>query len=713
MAVNLKFDSPMSRIAGVGEKRRRLFEKLGVTQVGELLYHFPRGYQNRGNIRLIADAPMDEPCAFLLTVSSAPKTVMLKNRMTLTKFTAFDESRRCTIVFFNQRYVEDVFTIGSEFRFWGKMSFKAGKYEMSAPIFEPYSESRPLPDFTPLYPLTEGLTQKIVASAVADAMSRLENIPEILPERIRRNNSIVSRGEAFRLLHSPNNYSDLERGREYFVYEELYIFALSVALMSRDMRSGTGPQMYKEAIRFEEFTSVLPYTLTGAQSRAIDEIFSDMTREDRKPMARLLSGDVGSGKTICAAAAAYAAIRNGMQAALMAPTEILANQHYQDLEALFANFRMTVALLTGSTKAADRRKILLGLAEGSIDLVVGTHSLLSQNVEFESLGLVITDEQHRFGVMQRATLAEKAQDVHTLVMSATPIPRTLALIMYGDLNMSVIDELPPGRQKIGTFAVDESYRDRLNGFIRKQVEEGHQVYVVCPAIESSQSDEDEGEVLSFDRIGDKIKEKQPPLKSASEYSQRLRELFPDINIGFMHGKLKGAEKDKVMNDFVCNRVQILVSTTVIEVGVNVPNATLMIVENAERFGLSQLHQLRGRVGRGSSKSWCILVSDSTEEAAKSRLEAMHETNNGYKIAEKDLALRGPGDFFASKNGEVRQHGAFKFRLAQLCEDMDMLKSAFAEAAITIREDPGLERPENKEAADRVFRMASTDANTLN
>ncbi len=714
MINSVDFNATVGRLSGIGGKRLKLFEKLGIMNVSDLLYHFPRGYQNRGNVRLLADAPIGEPCSIIMQVATRPHTVMLKNRQTLTKFTAVDPvGRKCTVVFFNNRYAGSTFAVGGEFRFWGKLTKRNGFFELASPIYEACREGEELRKLVPLYPLTEGLTQNVVSGAINDALSRVSFVPDIIPESVRAGRGLVSRGQAFRLIHTPENYGDMEQGRAYFVFEELYIFALGVYLFGskRKKADAIAPKMSAPTVELDTFKAALPYKLTGAQERTVSEIIADMTNEKRKPMSRLVSGDVGSGKTVCAAAAAYAAIKNGYQAALMVPTEVLARQHYLDMEPLFASFRMTVALLTGSTKAADKRSIYQGLSDGSIDLVIGTHALISDSVSFKSLGLVITDEQHRFGVMQRAALAGKSAGVHKLIMSATPIPRTLAMILYCDLDMSVLDELPPGRQKIGTFVVDESYRERLLGFIRKQVYEGHQVYIVCPAVEARHEDEElEGDILSFDRL-DFAASNRLPLKSAVEYSQELKERFPDINIGFMHGRLKPAEKDRVMSEFAENKIQILVSTTVIEVGVNVPNATLMVVENAERFGLSQLHQLRGRVGRGSFKSWCIIVSDTKDEAALARLNVMHETNDGYKIAERDLALRGPGDFFASSTGGVRQHGGFEFKFAHLCDDVVTLKDAFSSASETLAADPDFEDISNREALLFLEKKYSASAET--
>ncbi len=689
----LNFKSPVKYLPGVGEVRAKQLAKLGITDVGGLLRHFPRAYQHRGNVRLLSEVAEGEVAAFVLTVRTQPVTRMVKNRMTITKFTAFDDSRTCVIVFFNQRYIGDIFGVGDTFRFWGKLTYDGGVATLISPAFEQVREDKPLPEFVPIYRLTANLSQKYLGGLTGAALERMNPsaYPELLPRRAYEEHGLCSPAEAYRFTHFPQTYSEFERGRNYFVFEELYIFALGLTRARRSRPTGGAPKL--ERVDPREFLAALPFELTGAQKRVINEIYADMTSESRRPMARLVSGDVGSGKTVCAAAAVYFTVKSGYQASLMAPTEILAAQHYADLSALFSRLSITVALLTGSTKPAEKKAIKEGLAAGSIDFVIGTHALLTDDVEFKNPALVITDEQHRFGVMQRARLAEKGHDLHVLVMSATPIPRTLAMIIYGDLDMSVVDELPPGRQKVGTYVVDESYRERLNRFIAKNVAEGGQVYIVCPTIEEQDEDDpgddelgegltiSDGGVVGFDFDGTRESEEHIKLKSAAGYAEKLRsEVFPGLRVGLIHGRMRGAEKDAVMRDFAAGNIDILVSTTVIEVGINVPNASLMIVENAERFGMAQLHQLRGRVGRGTRKSYCILVSDTKNEQSRKRLEVLHETSDGYKVAQADLDLRGPGDFLPRGSDSTRQHGELRFRFASLCSNMELLKSAFDLAA---------------------------------
>lgn len=694
----LTFDSPSRYLAGVGKKRQELLEKMGIYTLEDVLYHFPRAYQNRGKILSLAMTPDGTNGAFLLTVATKPQTVMLRNRMQLTKFVAFDDTGRCTVTFFNQPYVKDIFHVGDEFRFYGRLTVKRSSREMSAPIFEPVVEGKKLPDLVPVYPLTEGINQKFMRALVENSVNTLENegyeYPEIFDCKTLEDADLMGLKEALLEIHFPTDSERLKKARERFVFEELYTFALGISLTKRHDKKGNAVCFTDTSL--DEFYDKLPYKLTNAQARSVSEIVADLSNKNGIPMNRLLSGDVGSGKTVCAAAALYLAVKNNTQAAFMVPTEILANQHYNDLKGLFGSLGMSVALLTGSTSASAKRDIINGVANGDIDIVIGTHALLNDKLAFDRLGLVITDEQHRFGVKQRATLAEKTKvqgnSAHVLVMSATPIPRTLALILYGDLSVSAIDELPPGRQKVDTFLVDENYRDRLNGFIRKNATE-HQVYIVCPMVEEKQDDDDEG-LLPFDFMNTDETIKKQKLYSAKEYAENLaNEVFPDISVGCIHGKMKASEKDRVMREFEEGRIRILVSTTVIEVGVNVPNAVLMVVENAERFGLSQLHQLRGRVGRGKAKSYCVLVSSSETDKAKKRLNVMCQTNNGYKIAEADLEQRGPGDFFPDRSGDARQSGGLKFRFASLC-DMELLTKAFALSESVLKKDPLLTSEQN-------------------
>ncbi len=696
-------DSPVTALAGISETRAALFAKLGIETLSDLCRHYPRTYENRGVTSTVADTlshMTSDPVSLILTVGTQPKVTTIRRGMVLTRFTAFDETGTVQITYFNQPYLRDAFAVGMTYRFFGRCErTTGGRLSMTSPKHDVLGTSDPgdgstLPAIYPIYRMCAGLTQKLIAQSVEKALSVVyppdHDIPDPLPAALREEHGLCGRQYAVHNIHQPPNEASLDAARKRLIFEELLLFALGLRLRKSMKEQRTAIPM--TAPDMQAFYDALPYALTGAQMRSVGEFLHDMT-EKSSPMNRLLSGDVGSGKTVCAAAALYIALKNGCQAALMAPTEILATQHYEDLAPLFEVLGYECALLVGSTKAKEKTSIKGRLSDGTLPLVIGTHALLEDNVVFANCGLVITDEQHRFGVGQRAALAKKAENVHTLIMSATPIPRTMALMLFGDLEMSVLDEMPPGRQKVSTFAVDETYRDRLNGFIRKQVGEGHQVYIVCPAI-------DDTEELEEGSGSDIPSDSRPTMKAAVAYAKTLaEEVFPDLPVGFLHGKMKPAEKDAIMHRFSSGEIMILVSTTVIEVGVNVPTATLMVVENAEYFGLSQLHQLRGRVGRGRDKSWCILVSDNDGETARKRLDILCKTNNGYEIAEKDLELRGPGDFFAANpdgiSWDVRQSGGLRFAIASFCDDMEFLQSAFRTADAITAADPLMENEEHR------------------
>lgn len=681
----------VGRLPGVGEVRRKALTGLGIETVGDLLLHFPRAYQNRGDIKTVLEAAgSGEKCALVLTVGSEPRSVQLKGRMTLTSFSLFDDTGRVTAIWFNQNFVRQIFHVGDTFRFWGKVTRGSRGWEISSPDFEPIAGGRKLPDLMPIYPLTAGISQKMMQNLISLAMASLEGaVAETIPEGVRKRNKLFRRGEALAAIHLPESLDELDRARRYFIFEELYHFARAVTSAKRERQKLRAPKIQVSEDELKRFLEALPFELTEGQRETVDAVRCDLA--SGYAMRRLVSGDVGSGKTVCAAAAAYFAVRASGQAALMAPTEILARQHYADLSALFEGLEVETALLVGSMTAAAKRKVREKLATGAPMLVIGTHALLSEGVTLPKGVLLITDEQHRFGVAQREALTGKAalegeanESVHSLVMSATPIPRTLAMAIYGDLDVSSIRTMPPGRKKVSTFLVDESYRTRMEGFIAKQAMEGRQTYIVCPSIEAEEKDEDCALITL-----DGKRTAKGELHSAVDYAKELAERLNGVSVACLHGKMKSSEKDRIMSDFAAGKIQVLVSTTVIEVGVNVPNATLMIVENAERFGLSQLHQLRGRVGRGAYKSWCILVSDSQSEGAKERLNALCQSNDGYAIAEFDLKQRGPGDFFSAVGSSgahspdasaPRQHGAIRFRLASLCDDVDLLRAAFEAAS---------------------------------
>lgn len=711
--------APLLRLPGVGEKRAEQLARLGLHTVSDLLFHFPRAYENRGDV--VSLAGTQEPAragarqAVILTVSTAPRRSRLKNRMTLLKFRAFDDSGTCEVAFFNQDYLADSFPIGAVFRFFGRMERTGRGFSLTNPAFEPYTEGSALPPLFPVYPLTEGLSNKLISGLIRQAMPAIARMEDPLPEDIREREGLCTLAFALRTVHCPPDFQSLHTAKTRLAFDEFFRFALGLGMQGGGARVGGAPVCCVSEETFAGFRALLPYQLTAAQERTIAEIRHDMA--SGTAMNRMLVGDVGCGKTVCAAAAVYVAVRSGRQAAIMAPTGILAAQHAAELIPLFARIGIRGELLTGATTAARKRKIRAALADpdpaARLDFVIGTQALLSAGVDFAAPALVVTDEQHRFGVNQRAALSDKNRHAHLLCMSATPIPRSLALVLYGDLDVSRIDQMPPGRQRVDTFVVDESYRARLDAFIRKNVAAGGQVYIVCPAVEQAEGAEEADEAGLIPLTADFAAATPPaptlpPLRAAVQYAAELAERLPDLRIGFVHGRMKQAEKDGIMQAFTAGEVQVLVSTTVIEVGVNVPNACLMIVENAERFGLSQLHQLRGRVGRGNRKSYCILVRAGGGDAARARLEVMRTTYDGFRIAEQDLAQRGPGDFLApAAGGSIRQSGGF--RLAEGWNDAGLMDRAFGDARALLASDPTLgEHPLLRDAVRRGFDVGAGD-----
>ena len=705
----LTSSTPVSELNGVGKIRASQLQKLGINTVGDLIYFFPRAYEKRGDVRPLSEFDPEKQCAYILTVATEVKTANIRRGLSLSKFRAFDESGSIEITFFNSPYVKDVFHIGSTFRFWGKVTVQKSKLQMANPKYEPYVEFMPLADFVPIYPLTDGLSSKQIDRLIKSAINDI--LPEIIdpiPDNIRIANSLPTLTYAIKNAHFPESSEALFKAQKRLAFDEMLYFGLGISMSAKQKSRGEGIRI--SPCSLAPLTDQLPYELTGSQKSAINDVYKDMViGVDGKisPMARIIVGDVGCGKTICATASAYIVAKSGYQTALMVPTEILARQHYEELSRTLGNLGIKVELLLGSTAQKEKRRIKSALVEGNIDVIVGTHALLTDNVEFSRLALVITDEQHRFGVKQRARLKEKSEEAHMLVMSATPIPRTLALTMYGDLDISRITEMPSGRQRVDTFVVDESYRHRLNDFISKQVSLGGQCYIVCPAIEKR---DDEGYICDHS-TGEVISEGALNLKTVVDLCQELQKALPSITFEVLHGRMKSAEKDAVMSRFASGETKVLVSTTVIEVGVNVPNACLMIIENAERFGLSQLHQLRGRVGRGKRKSYCVLVSDINSPRSKERLEVMRTTYNGFEIAEKDLMLRGPGDFFSSVSGDnLRQSGGFEFKFASMCDSTELLSTAFSVAKSIVDTDPNLElevHSELKKEIDRRIHIASS------
>lgn len=674
-------------IKGIGEQRAKALNKLGIFTLRDLIAYLPRAYEDRTLTRPIRELVIGETACVRAMLATDPTAARISGGRTLVKARAVDDSGSLELVFFNQEYRKNSLHRGETYIFYGRVEGDLLRRSMVNPILEPEDRQLLTGRIMPIYPLTAGLSQLQLSKAVGQGLQACrDQLEDILPDDLRQAHQLCHSCFAYDNIHFPDSPEALELARRRLVFEELFLLTCGLQLLRSRRCDVVGPVCHSADL--EVFYGALPFSLTGAQKRAIADAVQDML--SGKPMNRLCQGDVGSGKTMIAAACIWFIVQSGWQAALMAPTEILAKQHFQNLQPLFARFGITAALLTGSTKAKERRNILEGLADGTIDVCIGTHALLTADVAYRRLGLVITDEQHRFGVSQRAALSQKAENPHLLVLSATPIPRTLALIIYGDLDVSIIDELPPGRQKVDTFAVDERYRQRIYAFLRKQVQEGHQVFIVCPLV-------GEDDALPDER------------KAVTAYAKKLQEeIFPDLRIAVLHGKMKAKDKESVMAAFAAGEQDILVSTTVVEVGVDVPNATCMVVENAERFGLSQLHQLRGRVGRGQAKSFCILLSQQTTEETKRRLKALTDTNDGFKISQEDLAIRGPGDFFGQ-----RQHGLPSLKIADLSCDMRLLEEAQSAAKALMAEDPSLEKPAHRHLRRRIAQLFDVNADGLN
>lgn len=658
----LNADTNIQFVKGVGSKRAELFKKLGVQTVSELVHLYPRQYRDLTNLKKIGECFIDEVCSVQAVVDYTPVGIRVKNGKMLYKTEATDGECVLHLTFFNNRYIPSLLKGGEEYIFTGKLTVNNGCFEMLSPQIDPVSNAGKM---MPIYPQTAGLTTRMIETVMQNALTVYSPDYDIIPQSVREKYKLCTLGYAMHNIHFPQSADDVATAKRRLMFEELLILQLGMAKLKNHERGHTDSVIHKDYT--EEYLSLLPFTPTMAQSHAISDCIRDMGLHE--PMNRLLQGDVGSGKTCVAAAIIYSAAKNSMQSALMAPTSILATQHYNSLLKLFEGTGIRVALLLGSTKIKEKREIKQKLSNGEIDLIIGTHAVIQDNVEFKNLGLVITDEQHRFGVTQRMSLSSKGENPHTLVMSATPIPRTLALIIYGDLDLSVLDELPPGRQKISTYVVDSSYHERVYNFIKKHLDRGLQAYIVCPLVEES-------DVID--------------LTSAVEYSEKLSTtVFKGYTSGLLHGRMKQKDKDSVMADFVSGKTQLLISTTVIEVGVDVPNAAVMVIEDADRFGLSQLHQLRGRIGRGTEKSTCVLISDAKGETAKKRLEVMRKSNDGFVIADEDLRLRGPGDFFGEK-----QHGLPMMRIADMLDDMVLCNQSREAAETIIKNDPLLKSKEN-------------------
>lgn len=678
--------SPVTELNGIARKRAALYEKLDVLTVGDLVSHFPRGYTDYSEFVEIASAPLNEHAVVKALIAKKMPPARIRQGLTIYKVVVRDDSSLLTLVFYNNRFAPDALNEGEEYIFSGRITGNFTRREMNSPSFISAADTRLL---RPVYALTEGLTSNMVINNVTQALKLLpaEAFTDPLPEKIRLEYGLSTYEYALQSIHFPQDKRAAELAKKRLAFDELLTLELGLMLLKRRSRVESAYKISPESCDIDEFQRALPFKLTNAQRKAIADIAGDLC--GRFPMNRLVQGDVGSGKTAVAAAAAYFAYKNGLQTAFMAPTEILAKQHFATLSELMEPLGVKVCCLTGSASAKQRRELAEMISTGKADIITGTHALFSDSTEFKRLGLVIMDEQHRFGVNQRAKLADKGINPHKLVMSATPIPRTLALIIYGDLDISVLNELPAGRRKIETFAVSSKLRSRAFGFVKKQLDEGRQAYIVCPAIDEGVSE----------------------LAAAKEYAKKLESGeygdFTGYKTGILHGKMSAAEKDGVMSSFKAGEIALLVATTVVEVGVDVPNATVMMIENAERFGLSQLHQLRGRVGRGKHQSYCILVAGVINEETRERLKLMTETSDGFKISEYDLKLRGAGDFFGQ-----RQHGLPEMKIADIAADAELLAqtSAAAKELIEESEDLGL-YPQLKAATEKMFERAA--ANGMN
>jgi ATP-dependent DNA helicase RecG len=678
-----RLDTDVRYVKGVGEARAKGLARLGIHTLGDLVRHFPRAYEDRTVFRRVSELAPGESVCVRATVAAQPVLRKVRQGLDILTLSVADDSGAMSVAYFNQSFIKDSVEPGETYIFYGKVTGTARRPEMQNPIMEPARDEDSgrggaTGVVAPVYALTAGISQKAMAKAVRQGLDACgEVLPDALPRRVRERHGLAQARFSFENIHFPADFGALELARRRLIFEELFVLATAM----KTMRDGRAVRLGRVLSGADpgEFFAALPFKPTGAQERAVRQACGDMV--SGKAMNRLVLGDVGSGKTVVAAACCFVAWKSGGQSALMAPTELLARQHYGSLRGMFEPMGVKTGLLTGSMGAKARRETLERLREGEIDVVVGTHALIGEGVEFRDLALVITDEQHRFGVRQRSELTAKGECAHVLVMSATPIPRTLALVIYGDLDVSVIDEMPPGRKSVDTFAVGERYRARVYEFVRKLTGQGRQAYIVCPAVDETGA---EGSGL----------------KAATEYARQLGEdVFKDRQVALVHGKMKPKARDAVMTRFREGEIDILVATTVIEVGVDVPNATLMIVENADRYGLSQLHQLRGRVGRGEHKSYCVLFEGSGGAASRERLKVLAQYNDGFKISEKDLSLRGPGDFFGS-----RQHGLPELRIASLLSDMDVMKAAQDAAGAVLGEDPGLQKPENAALAAGVAEM---------
>ena len=675
LVILVDLNKDIKYIKGVGPNRAVLLNKLGIFTLGDLITYYPRDYEDRSKPKKICDVANGEEVLVQGIVQSKLVESRIRKGLTLYRTKIADDTGFMEIVWYNQSYLKNQIKQGQVYNFFGKVSLKYNKKEMNSPVFDIDTKTKNTGKIVPLYPLTYSLSQNVLRGIIENGIKEIEGqLPETLPEYILKNYSLYDINTAIKQIHFPDNFEKYELARKRLAFEELLIMQLALLTLKKSYTHQEKGIVFDKNIKMADLIDNLPFKLTKAQLRVLEEIDNDM--ESEKPMNRLLQGDVGSGKTIVSIISAYKAVKSGYQVAIMAPTAILASQHLESFTQILGAYGIKCELLISNITKKRKEEMLERLKNGEIDVIIGTHALLEENVVFKNLGLVVTDEQHRFGVKQRGTIVAKGNNPDTLVMTATPIPRTLALILYADLDISIIDELPPNRQKIDTFAVTKRLEERVNNFVKKQIDEGRQAYIVCPLVE-------ENEEINAQSV----------LELAERYKN---EVFADYKVEYLHGKMKPKEKDEIMEKFKKGEIDILISTTVIEVGVNVPNASIMIVENAERFGLAQLHQLRGRVGRGEYKSYCILKYQGNSDIIRQRMSIMQETNDGFKISEKDLELRGSGEFFGTK-----QHGLPEFKIANIFQDMPMLKNIQSIASNILQEDPELEQEKNKRLKHEV------------
>ena len=671
----LDLNKDVKYVKTVGPNRVKLLNKLNIYTLKDLIEYYPRDYEDRSKPKNLYECTDGEE-VLIEAMPTGRISEMHKGRMTISRLIVKDQTGTCYITWFNQGYLRDKFQPGRMYRFFGKISIRGSRYEMNSPVYDEIDQSKNTGKIIPIYPLTFELKQNTLRRIIENGLLEVKGqLPETLPEYVLKDNNLWDINNTIERIHFPVEFSDFNKARERLVFEELLTMQLALLKLKNNYENDINGIQFSKDAKMSDVINMLPFKLTKAQLRVLEEIDSDM--ESDKPMNRLLQGDVGSGKTVVAMIAAYKAVKSGYQATIMAPTAILASQHLESFQGILEELGIRTELLISSITKKKKTEILEKLQNGEIDILIGTHAILEENVIFKNLGLVVTDEQHRFGVKQRGTIASKGQNPDIIAMSATPIPRTLALILYGDLDISIIDELPPNRKKIETYAVRKNMEERVNKFIRKQIKEGRQAYIVCPLVEENEDMEG--------------------LQSVIELAERYqKETFSEYKVAYLHGKMKPKEKDEIMLKFKDGEIQILIATTVIEVGVNVPNASIMVVENAERFGLAQLHQLRGRVGRGGYQSYCILKYEGNGDTIRQRMKVMCDTNDGFVISEKDLELRGSGDFFGTE-----QHGLPEFKIANLFEDIGILKRVQGLAIKIMEDDPLLEKEKNEKLNEIV------------